>query len=110
LLRAKLHELPTLTVEILRRGAQCSSPYAGNGPSVVWDGNPAAVASRAMVEWRRAAFFRLEAKRICTAAGLPSCFGEAEWRLTSATNWEVRDASATNSSARVYSRLAGGAT
>jgi len=72
LLRAKQQELPTLTVELLRQGEQRSSPYLGNGPSVVWDGNPAPIASRAMVEWLRAVFFRREAERLCRAADLPS--------------------------------------
>jgi len=72
LLTAKRHELPSLTVEVLHKGEQRSSPYGGNGPSVVWDGNPAAIVSRAMIEWLRAAYFRKEARRFITAAGLPS--------------------------------------
>ena len=72
LLTAKRHELPSLTVEVLLRGEQRTSPYGGNGPSVVWDGNPAAIASRAMIEWLRSAYFRKEAQRFITAAKLPS--------------------------------------
>ncbi len=70
LLRAKLHELPTLTVEILHYGEYRSSPYAGNSPSIVWNGDPAVIGSRAMVEWLRAAFFRLDAKRVARVAEL----------------------------------------
>lgn len=72
LLRAKLHELPTLTVEILHQGEHRSFPYAGNSPSIVWNGDPAAIASRAMVEWLRATFFRLDAKRVAEVAQLPA--------------------------------------
>ncbi|MFG0263491.1 MAG: CHAT domain-containing protein [Novipirellula sp. JB048] len=72
LLRAKLHELPTLTVEVLHHGEHRSSPYGGNSPSIVWNGDPAAIASRAMVEWLRAAFFRLDAKRVAKVAELPA--------------------------------------
>jgi CHAT domain-containing protein len=71
LLTAKRHELPSLTVEVLKKGEQRSSPYGGNGPSVVWDGNAAMIASRAMVEWLRSAYFRREAKRLAKVAGLP---------------------------------------
>ncbi len=71
LLLAKLHGLPTLSVEILRRGERRSSPYGGNSPSVVWDGNPARIVTQAMVEWLRSEYFRREAKRISEAAGLP---------------------------------------
>lgn len=71
LLRAKRNQLPTLTVEILRRGEARSSPYAGNGPCMVWDGDPAKVASRAMVEWLRKAYFFAESKRVKAATGLP---------------------------------------
>ena len=72
LLTAKRHELPSLTVEVLKKGEQRSSPYGGNGPSVVWDGNPAVIASRAMIEWLRSAYFRKEAKRLAKVAGLPN--------------------------------------
>lgn len=72
LLTAKLHGLPTLTVEVLRKGEQRSSPYGGNSPSMLWDGNPARVVSRAMVEWLRAAYFSKEALRIVKVTGLPS--------------------------------------
>jgi hypothetical protein len=71
LLQAKKCGLPTLTVELLKKGELRSSPYAGNGPSMVWDGDPVKVASRAMGEWLRRAFFTLEANRVKTAAGLP---------------------------------------
>ena len=71
LLLAKLHGLPTLSVEILRRGEARSSPYGGNSPSLVWDGNPSRVVSQAMIEWLRAEFFRREAVRIIAAANLP---------------------------------------
>ena len=72
LLTAKLEKLPTLTVEVLRRGEQRSSPYGGNCPTLLWNGDPAAVASRAMVEWLRAVHFQREAERIKQLAGLPS--------------------------------------
>jgi hypothetical protein len=72
LLTAKLHKLPTLTVEVLRKGELRSSPYGGNSPSMLWDGNPAKVVSRAMIEWLRAAYFAREAARIVQVAGLPS--------------------------------------
>ncbi|MEO5913789.1 MAG: CHAT domain-containing protein [Luteolibacter sp.] len=71
LLHAKMNELPTLSVEVLRRGEIRSSPYGGNGPSLVWDGNPAPVVSMALVEWLRAQYFRKEADRVKEAAGLP---------------------------------------
>jgi hypothetical protein len=71
LLRAKRNKLPTLTVEILRKGEPRSSPYGGNGPCMVWSGDAAAVASRAMVEWLRTAYFNKEAERIKAAADLP---------------------------------------
>ena len=71
LLTAKRHELPALTVEVMKKGEQRSSPYGGNGPSVVWDGNAATVASRAMIEWLRSAYFRQEARRLAKVAGLP---------------------------------------
>ena len=72
LLTAKRHELPSLTVEVLKKGEQRSSPYGGNGPSIVWDGNPATIASRAMIEWLRSAYFRKEGERLKRVAGLPS--------------------------------------
>ena len=72
LLTAKLHGLPTLTVEVLKKGEQRSSPYGGNSPSLVWSGDPAAVASRAMVEWLRDVHFRREAQRLAAVAGLPN--------------------------------------
>ncbi|HKP04434.1 MAG TPA: CHAT domain-containing protein [Chthoniobacterales bacterium] len=68
---AKLHGMPVLAVEILRRGELRSSPYGGNSPSLVWDGNPSPIVSQAMVEWLRSEFFRREARRIITAANLP---------------------------------------
>ncbi len=71
LLLAKMRELPTLSVEVLRRGEIRSSPYGGNAPSLVWDGNPAPVVSQALVEWLRAEYFRREARRIIEAANLP---------------------------------------
>lgn len=71
LLLAKLNELPTLTVEVLRVGETRSSPYGGNGPSMLWSKDPAPVVSRAMIEWLRAEYFRREAARIIEAAGLP---------------------------------------
>lgn len=71
LLRAKLRGVPTLTVEVLRKGELRSFPYGGNSPSVVWDKNPATVVSQAMVEWLRTAYFRREAARIIDAADLP---------------------------------------
>lgn len=71
LIHAKLHGLPTLSVEVLRRGELRSSPYGGNSPSLVWDGNPARVVSIAMIEWLRSEFFKREAERIKLAAGLP---------------------------------------
>jgi hypothetical protein len=70
-LLAKLHGMPTLSVEILRRGELRSSPYGGNSPSIVWDGNPSRIVSQAMVEWLRSEFFRREAERIIGAANLP---------------------------------------
>lgn len=72
LLTAKRHELPSLTVEVLTKGEQRSSPYSGNGPSVVWDGNAPAIVSRAMIEWLRSAYFRKEADRLISSAKLPS--------------------------------------
>ena len=36
-LLAKLNGMPTLSVEILRRGELRSSPYCGNSPSMVWE-------------------------------------------------------------------------
>ncbi len=72
LIVAKLNGLPTLSVEVLRRGELRSSPYGGNSPSFVWDGNPARIVSRAMVEWLRSEFFKKEAERIKQAAGLPT--------------------------------------
>ncbi len=72
LLTAKRHELPSLTVEVLKKGEQRISPYGGNGPSVVWDNNPATIASRAMIEWLRSAYFRKEGERFKRVAGLPS--------------------------------------
>lgn len=71
LLLAKLNGIPTLSVEVLRRGELRSSPYGGNSPSLVWDGNPSRIVSQAMVEWLRAEFFRREALRIIEAANLP---------------------------------------
>ncbi len=71
LLQAKKSRLPTLTVELLRDGEALSSPYAGNGPTVVWNDNPQPVVSRALVECLRAAHFRAERERIVLAAGLP---------------------------------------
>lgn len=71
LLLAKLNGMPTLSVEVLRRGELRSSPYGGNSPSMVWDGNPSRIVSQAMVEWLRAEFFRREAARIIEAADLP---------------------------------------
>lgn len=70
-LLAKLNGMPTLSVEVLRRGELRSSPYGGNSPSMVWDGNPSRIVSQAMVEWLRAEFFRREAERIIEAANLP---------------------------------------
>ena len=72
LLTAKRKELPSLSVEVLKKGEQRSSPYSGNGPSVVWDGNAAAIVSRAMIEWLRSAYFRKEAQRLISTAKLPS--------------------------------------
>ncbi len=72
LLTAKRHQLPALTVEVLVKGELRSSPYIGNGPSMVWNGDPAAITSRAMVEWLKAAHFRKESQRFITAANLPS--------------------------------------
>ncbi len=74
LLTAKRRGIPTLTVEILRSGEQRSSPYGGNGPTIVWDSKPADVVSRAMVEWLRATHFRQEAERIKEFASLPDDF------------------------------------
>lgn len=71
LLIAKKGGLPTLTVEMLATGEHRILPYGGNGPSMVWKGAPAAVVSRAMVEWLRAEHFRREAARIIEGAGLP---------------------------------------
>ena len=71
LLRAKLHGVPTLTVEVLKKGELRSFSYGGNSPSVVWDTNPARAVSQAMVEWLRAAYFRKEAARIIDDADLP---------------------------------------
>jgi hypothetical protein len=70
-LLAKLNGMPTLSVEVLRRGELRSSPYGGNSPTMVWDSNPSRVVSQAMVEWLRAGFFRREAVRIIEAANLP---------------------------------------
>lgn len=72
LLQAKQRGLPTLTVEILDSGEDRMLPYAGNGPSIVWRRDPAAVVSRAMVEWLKARHFQLEAPRILEATGLPA--------------------------------------
>ena len=71
LLAAKRQGLPTLTVEVIQRGDPRLSAYGGNGPSVLWEGDAAGVASRAMAEWVRAQFFQREAERISTAARLP---------------------------------------
>jgi hypothetical protein len=71
LLQAKKCGLPTLTVELLKKGELRSSPYGGNSPSLVWDGDPANVVSRAMVEWLRKTFFTLEANRIKQAPACP---------------------------------------
>ncbi|MDF1738624.1 MAG: CHAT domain-containing protein [Verrucomicrobiales bacterium] len=71
LLRAKLNGVPTLTVEVLQTGEARSFPYAGNSPCLVWSGDPTRVASQAMVEWLRSAFFKREADRIRNAANLP---------------------------------------
>ncbi len=71
LLLAKRCGLPTLTVEILCHGEPRSSAYGGNGPSVVWEGRPELVVSRAMVECARAAAFRSRARRVIRAAGMP---------------------------------------
>lgn len=71
ILHAKQRGLPMLVVEILRRGEERSSPFVGNSSSVVWDGSPAAVVGRAMVEWLRAAYFRAEARRVIEFASLP---------------------------------------
>jgi len=70
-LLAKLHGMPTLNVEVLRRGELRSSPYVGNSPSIVWDGNPSRIVSQAMVIWLRSEYFRREARRIIAAANLP---------------------------------------
>ena len=71
LLLAKLQGMPTLNVEVLRRGELRSSPYGGNSPSLVWDDNPSRIVSQAMIEWLRSEFFRREAARIIEAANLP---------------------------------------
>ena len=72
LLTAKQHALPSLTVEVMKKGEQRSSPYAGNGPTIVWDGNPEGIASRAMIEWLRSAHFRKEGQRLIQLAELPN--------------------------------------
>jgi len=74
LLQAKKHGLPTLTVEVLRKGERRSMAYGGNGPTIVWDVNkpdPGEVVLQAMVEWLRARLFLREGSRIREAAGLP---------------------------------------
>ena len=71
LLVAKQNRLPTLTVEILRKGESLSSPYGGNGPTMMWADSPEEVVSRALVECLRAAYFRKESKRTIESAGLP---------------------------------------
>jgi len=70
-LLAKQNGIPTLIVEIPQRRELLSSPYGGNDPIMVWDGNPSRVISQAMVEWLRAAFFCREAKRIIEITNLP---------------------------------------
>lgn len=72
LLTAKLKGLPTLTVEVLHRGERRSYPYDGNGPTILWNGDPAVIVSQAMVEWLCAEFFRRDAARIKEAASLPN--------------------------------------
>ena len=71
LLQAKQAGMPTLVVEVMRNGEQRVSAYAGNGPSLVWRDDPAAVVSQAIVVLLAAAFFRCEAQRLATLAGLP---------------------------------------
>ncbi|MBI3270139.1 MAG: CHAT domain-containing protein [Planctomycetes bacterium] len=72
LFAAKKSGLPTLTVEVLVKGEARSLPYAGNGPTVVWNKDPGEVVSRAMVEWLKARHFALAAAGAVSAAGLPA--------------------------------------
>ena len=71
LLRAKQQGLPTVTVELLKKGELRSMAYGGNGPTIAWAEDPGEVTSKAMIEWLRAAHFRREAMRIQEAAELP---------------------------------------
>ena len=71
LLCAKKAGLPTLTVEVLTSGEQRSLAYGGNGPTIVWQGDPSQITSRAMIEWLLAVHFKLEAQRMIKLANLP---------------------------------------
>ena len=71
LLLAKQNTLPSLTVFILENGESLSSPYGGNGPTMLWKGNAQTIVSRAMVECLRAIHFQEEAKRTILGAALP---------------------------------------
>ena len=69
---AKRAGMPTLTVEVIKDGVRRIAPYGGNGPSVVWRGEPAAIAARAVVEWLRSALFHRDAKRLIELERLPA--------------------------------------
>jgi CHAT domain-containing protein len=77
LLTAKQFGIPTVVVEVLRQGEKRSSPYAGNAPTIVWNGTAAAelqaaeIVLRCMVEWLRTAQFVNEAKRLSELTELP---------------------------------------
>ena len=70
LMTAKRQGLPTLSVEILRRGEHRSAPYGGNGPTFVWNGDARAVVSRALVEWLA---LHTSAWRPIALKNLPDC-------------------------------------
>ena len=77
LLTAKRNGVPTVIVDVLRKGEKRSSPYSGNAPTIVWNpevptANQAAdIVLRAMVEWLRSTYFLREAERIKRIAELP---------------------------------------
>lgn len=71
LLLAKQNALPALTVEVLKKGENLSSPYAGNGPTLIWAGDAQPIVSRAMVECLHAVHFKIEAVRTIENSGLP---------------------------------------
>ncbi len=76
-LTAKQFGIPTVFVEVLKRGEKRSSPYLGNAPTIVWNTSApptdqaAEIVLRCMVEWLRTAHFVNEATRMKELSELP---------------------------------------